>query len=173
MNHKKKTRGRKARKFCFRKTSFVHSRSETYYALLHGCFGLKFLPDVHRRVYWVLGEIWAPDLFHKNDNKFLSITARAESKVRLCVKLFDFFVGKYSSVWPEICRILSRIQWRFLRGISGKNISGEFFRNFRANQGYPLPKLVTFLPTFCYFYSASVLRSKNSHKYFHVFFAPK
>jgi len=40
-------------------------------------------------------------------------------------------VGEYSSVWPKICRILSQIQWRFLRGIfQDKTISGEFFRNF-------------------------------------------
>ena len=29
---------------------------------------------------------------------FLFVTARAERKVRLCVKLFDFFLGEYSSV---------------------------------------------------------------------------
>ena len=39
-------------------------------------------------------------------------------------------MGEYSSVWPEICRVLSQIQWRFLREISGKTVSGEFFRNF-------------------------------------------
>ena len=39
-------------------------------------------------------------------------------------------MGEYSSVWPEICRVLSPIQWRFLRGISGENLSGDFFRNF-------------------------------------------
>jgi len=41
-----------------------------------------------------------------------------------------FFVGEYSSVWPEICRVLSQIQWRFLRGISEKTIRGEFFGSF-------------------------------------------
>jgi len=54
----------------------------------------------------------------------------AERKVRLYVKLFDFFMGEYSSVWLEICRVLSQIQWIFLRGISGKTILGNFFRNF-------------------------------------------
>ena len=39
-------------------------------------------------------------------------------------------------------------------------ILGEFFINFHANQGYPLLKLVKFDPTFCNFYSASVLRLK-------------
>jgi len=66
---------------------------------------------------------------------FLLITARAGKKVLLCVKLFDFFMGQYSSVWPEICRVLSQIQWRFLRGISGKNYFGRVFRKFCANKG--------------------------------------
>jgi len=43
--------------FCFRKTGFVHSRSGTYYALLLGYFGLKFLLDICHCVYWVLAEI--------------------------------------------------------------------------------------------------------------------
>jgi len=67
---------------------------------------------------------------------FLFITARAERKVRLCVKLFGFFLGEYSSVWPEICRVLSQIQWRFLRGISGKNHFERIFQKFCGNQGY-------------------------------------
>ena len=45
-----------------------------------------------------------------------------------------FLVGEYSSVWPEICRILSQIQWRFLRGISGKNYFGRIFQKFCANK---------------------------------------
>jgi len=62
---------------------------------------------------------------------FLLITARAERKVRLCVKLFDFFLG----------RILIRLTWNFfefcpkLNGnfyveFQEKIISGEFFGNF-------------------------------------------
>jgi len=40
---------------------------------------------------------------------FLLITARAEEKV-VCVRnCLIFFVGEYSSVWPEICHDLSRI----------------------------------------------------------------
>jgi len=63
-------RGRKFRTFCFRKTSFVHSRSGTYYPLLLGCFVLKFLPDVRHCVYWVLAEIWGPYSSHKIGKKF-------------------------------------------------------------------------------------------------------
>ena len=62
-----------------------------------------------------------------------------------------FFPCEYSSVWPEICRVLSQIQSRFLRGISGKNYFGRIFKNFYENQGYPLPKLVKFVPTFSNF----------------------
>ena len=60
-----------------------------------------------------------------------------------------FFLGEYSSVWPEICRVLSQIQWRFLRGISGENHFGRIFQKFCENQGYPLAKLVKLRPTFC------------------------
>jgi len=66
----KKIRWRKARTFYFRKTGFVHSRSGTYYALLLGYFGLKFLPHIRHCVYWVLVEVWALDSSHKIGNKF-------------------------------------------------------------------------------------------------------
>ena len=67
-----------------------------------------------------------------------------------------FFVGQYSSVWPEICRVLSQIQWRFLRRISGKNYFGRIFQKFSLK-----PRLVKFRPTFCNFYSTSVWRWKK------------
>ena len=57
----------------------------------------------------------------------LFITAEPQMKLRLCVKLFDFFVDEYSSIWPEIFRVLSQIQWRFLPRISGKNYFGRIF----------------------------------------------
>ena len=65
---------------------------------------------------------------------FLLITARAERKVCFVRNCLIFFVGEYSSVWPEIYRVLSQIQWRFLRGIWGKNYFGRIFRKFCANQ---------------------------------------
>ena len=70
-----------------------------------------------------------------------------------------FCVRQYSSLWPEICRVLSRIQWGFLRGISGKNYFGRIFQKFSLS--YPLPKFVKFRPTFYNFYFASVLRWKK------------
>jgi len=45
-----------------------------------------------------------------------------------------FFVGEYSSVWPEICGFLSQIQWRFLGRIWGKNYFRRIFQKFCANQ---------------------------------------
>ena len=70
-NHRRKIRGRKARTFCFWKTSFVHSRSGTYYAFVLGYFGLKFLPDVRHCVYWGLAETWASYSSHKIGINFL------------------------------------------------------------------------------------------------------
>ena len=81
-------------------------------------------------------------------------------------------MGEYSSVWPELCRVLSQIQWRFLGGISGKIYSGRIFQKFCANQGYPLPKLVKFRPNFCNFIMGPYCAEKNSHKHFRMLFAP-
>ena len=70
----------------------------------------------------------------------------------VCVRnCLIFFVGEYSSVWPEISGVFSQTQWRFLLRISGKNYFRRIFQKFCANQGYPLPKLMKFRPTFCNF----------------------
>jgi len=84
-----------------------------------------------------------------------------------------FFVGEYSSVWPEICRVLFQIQWRFLGGISRKNYYGRTFQKFCANQGYPLPKLLKFRPNFYNFILGLYCTEKNSNKYFRMLFAPR
>jgi len=104
---------------------------------------------------------------------FLFVTARAEGKVHLCVKLFDFFRG-----W-----ILIRLTWnlsRFFRNsveILGwnfrKKYSGRIFQKFCANQGYPLPKHVKFRPNFCNFILGPYCAEKNSHKHFRMLFAPR
>jgi len=118
-----------ARTFCFRKTSFVHSRSGTYYALLLGCFGLKFLPDVRHYVYWVLVEIWGPDSSHKIGNKFFidHCQGRKEGSF-VCVKLFDFFRGRIlvcltwnlSRFVPNSVEILT---WNFSKKLFRENFS--------------------------------------------------
>ena len=69
-NHKKKIRRRKVGSFCFRKSSFFHPRSWTYYALLLQYFGWKFLPHVCHCVYSVLVDIWAPDSSQEIGTKF-------------------------------------------------------------------------------------------------------
>ena len=84
-----------------------------------------------------------------------------------------FFVGEYSSGWPEICRVSSLIQWRFLGGISGKNYCDRIFQKFCANQSYPLPKLVIFRPNFCNFIMGPYCAEKNSDKNFRMLFAPR
>jgi len=90
---------------------------------------------------------------------FLFITVRAERKVRLCVTLLDFFfLGEYSSVWPNTCHVLSQIQWGFLHVISTKNNFQRNFQKFCANQGYPLPKYLNICPTFCNFILRTALK---------------
>ena len=72
---------------------------------------------------------------------FLFVTARAERKVRLCVKLFDFFswVHTYSFDLKSVafCPKLSRDSYvKFQK----KNHFGLIFRKFCANQDYPISK---------------------------------
>jgi len=92
---------------------------------------MKFLPEVRHCVYWVLAEIGAPDSSHKNNNKIFYSSLRGSKGSFICVwNCLIFFVAEYSSVWPEICRVFSRIQWWFLCGISGKNYFGGIFHKF-------------------------------------------
>jgi len=160
--------------FCFRKTSFVHYRSRTYYALLLGCFGMKFAPDVRHCVYWVLDEIWAPDLSHKIGNKyFISHCLGWEEDSFECETVCFFSwvnTHPFNLKFVSFCPKFSGYSYVELQE---KTILGEYFRNFRANEGYPLPKLVKFRPTLCNFYCASVLPWKNSRKYFHMLYAPR
>jgi len=170
----KKDTGMKSQYVLFRKTSFVHSRSGTYYALLLRILVWNFYQSfiIGSTEFWVRFE---PQICPMGFAiSFLFITARVEWKVRLCVKLFDFFRG-----W-----ILIRLPWNFVAfcpkfsrdsyvKFHEKVISGEFFINFIENQGYPLPNLVKLCHTFDNFILAPYCIEKNSHKYFHMFFAPR
>jgi len=98
----------------------------------------------------------------------LSVTAMAERKVRLCVKLFDFFRG-----W-----ILIRLTWNLSRFVPNSvEILGWNFRKkvFQENfseilcKPRPLPKLVKFRPNFCNF----ILGPYCAHKHFRMLFAPR
>ena len=81
----------------------------------------------------MLAEIWAPNLSQNTSNKlFIDHCQGRFVRVWNCL---IFFVGEYLSVSPEICHVLSQIQWRFLRGILRKNYLGRVFQKFYANQG--------------------------------------
>jgi len=63
-----------------------------------------------------------------------------------------FFLGEYSSVWREICRVLSQIQSRFLRGISGKNNFGTIFLKFCEKPRLSSSKICEISSYFLQFY---------------------
>jgi len=102
---------------------------------------------------------------------FLFITARAGRKVRLCVKLFDFFRG----------RILIRLTWNLSRSVPNsveiltwyfrKELFWENFSEILCKPRLSSTKTCEISPYFLQFYSGSVLCWKNSHKYFHMLFA--
>jgi len=128
MNHKKEIGGKKIQDVLFSENQFCYSRSGTYYALLLGCFGLKFLRDVRHCVYWVLAEIWGPNSSHKIGNNFFFINVRAERKVRLCVKLFDFFRGQIliRLTWNLSCFVPNSVEiltWNFRKKLFRENFS--------------------------------------------------
>ena len=81
-------------------------------------------------------------------------------------------MGEYLSVWPKICHVLPQILWRFLRRISGKIYFGRIFQKFCANQGYPLPKLVKFDPTFWNFILGPYCTEKIQSRTFICCFHP-
>jgi len=104
---------------------------------------------------------------------FLIITARAQRKVRLCVKLFDFFRGRIlvrltwnlSSFVPNSVEILT---WNFRKKLFRENFS-EIFCKPRLSS----TKTCEISSYFPKLYSGSVLCWKNSHEYFHMLFAPR
>jgi len=99
---------------------------------------------------------------------FWFVTTMVERKVRLCVKLFDFFRG-----W-----ILIRLTWNLSRFVPNSvEMVGWNFRKklFRENFSDILckPKLVKFRPNFCNFILGPYCAEKNSHKHFRMLFAPR
>jgi len=157
----------------FRKTSFVHSRSGTYYALLLEYFGLKILSDVCHCVYWVLAEIWALDSSHKIVNKFFIHHCQGWKEGSFVCETVWFF--SWVNTHPFELKFFA-----FSPKFSGdsyvefqeKNYFWRIFQKF-----CPLPRLSStktceISSYFLKFYSGSVLRLKNSHKYFHMLFAP-
>jgi len=102
------------------------------------------------------------------------VTARAERKVRLCVKLFDFFswvnTQPFDLKFVAFCPKFSGDSWVEFQE---RTIPGEYFRIFVQNQGYPLPKLVKFWLNFCNFILGLYGAEKNLHKQFRMLFAPR
>jgi len=84
-------REEKLGRFFFRKTCFIRSQSGTYYALLPGYFGLKFLLDIRHCVYWVLGEIWASNRSHKICSIFFVHHCQGWKEGSFVCELLDFF----------------------------------------------------------------------------------
>ena len=167
---KKKIRQRKARTFCFRKTSFFHSRSETNYALFLGYFGLKFLPDIRHCVYWVLVEIWAPISSHKIWNNFFIHHCQGRKED---VKLFDFFPRLILIRLTRNLSCLVRNSVEILKWNFKKKLFRDNFQKFYWNQRLSCTETRQILPYFLQFYSWSRLCWNNLHKYFHMLFSPR
>jgi len=112
------------------------SRSGTYYALLLGYFGMKFLPDIRHCVYWVLAEIWAPDSSHKIGNKFFIHHCQGWKEGSFLYEVVRFF--SWVNTHPFDLKPVA-----FFPKFSGdswvefkeKTIQGEFFRNFVQTKG--------------------------------------
>jgi len=124
-------RGRKPRTLSFQKTSFVHPRSGTYYALLFGYFGLKFLPDVLHRVYWVLDEIWAPDSSLKIGNKFFIHQYQNWKKgLFVCETVWFFSWANTHSFYLKFVYFCLKFSGDAYVEFQEKTMSGKFFKIF-------------------------------------------
>jgi len=171
-NHKKKIRGSKARTFCFRKTSLVHPRSGTSYALQLRCFGLKFLPDVLYHVYWVLATISAPYSSHKIGNKFFIHHCQDGKEGSFVCETVWFF--SWANTHPFDVKFVA-----FYPKFSGdsyvefqdKTISGEFFINFVQTKAMLYRNLWNFA-LLCEILFWVRIALKKFTKYFHMLFAP-
>ena len=95
---------------------------------------------------------------------FLFITARAERKVRLCVKLFDFFRGwiLIRLTWNWWCFVPNSVEilmWNFRKKLFWENFSEILCKPPRLSS----TEICKILPYFLQFYFRSVLCWKNSH----------
>jgi len=172
-NHKKKIRERKSRTFCFWKTSFVHSRSGTYYALLLGYFGLKFLPDVRHCVCWVLAEIWAPDSAHKIGNIFFIHHCQGWKEGSFVCETVWFF--SWVNTHPFDLKFIA-----FCPKFSGdsyvefqaKTISGGFFINFFQTKAILYQNLWNFALLFAILFRVRIALKKFIQVLPYVFLHP-
>jgi len=122
-NHKKKIRGRKVNwRFVFGKPILF-----TLGLGLIAPYSLSILVWNFYQTFFIVSiEFWLRNEPQNRPirfaiNFYLSLTGLRGRFV--CVRnCLIFFLSENSSVWPEICRILSQIQSRFLPGVSGKKI---------------------------------------------------
>jgi len=115
-------------------------------------FWLRFLPQIR---------------ITRFSTNFFFIIARVERKVLLCVKLFDFFprwilIRLTWNLWRFVPNSIQILTWNFKNKI--------FWDKFCEKP--TLAKFVKFRPTICNFIMCWEIALKNSHKYFHVLFAP-
>ena len=113
------------------KSSFVHSRSGTYYALLVGYFGVKFYPDIRHCVYRVLAEIWARDSSHKTGTNFFNHNCQSWKEGSFVCETVWFFswvnTHPFDLKFVAFCPKFSGDSWVEFQE---KTILGEFFINF-------------------------------------------
>ena len=133
--------------------------------------------NFYRTLFIVSTEFWLrlePQIrFTRFAINFLFITATVVMKVRLCVKLFDFFprwilirlTWNLSRFVPNSVKIL---RWNFWK----KTISGVL-SEILCKPRLSSTETCEILPYFLQFYSGSILCWKNSHKYFRMFFVPR
>jgi len=159
--------------FCFWKTSFVHLDLglTTSYSL--GILVWNF----YQTFVTMSIEFWLRLDSQIHPTRFtincLFTTARAERKLDLCVKLFDFFPR---SILIRLTWNLSRfvpnsietLTWNFRKKLFLENFSEKLCKPRLSST-----KTCKISPYFLQFYSGSVLRWKNSRNYFHMLFAPR
>ena len=100
-----------------------------------------------------------PNLSNKIWNKFCIQHCQHLKEVSfVCETVWLFFMGEYSSVSPEIFRVLSPIQSRFFREICRKNYFGRIFHKFYWKPRVSSTETCEISPYFRQFYSGFVLR---------------
>ena len=127
---------------------------------------LKFLPHVHHRVYWFSDEIWTPYSSHKIDNKFFIHHCRCWKECSFLCETVWFFSWVNTHLFDlKFVAFYPKYNGDSYVEFQEKTISGEFFRNL-CKPRLSSTKTCEISPYFLQFYSGSVLRWKNSYKYF-------
>ena len=139
--HTRITKGRygeeKPGRFVFGKPVLFTLSFGTYFALLLGCFGMKFWPNIRHCVYWLLAEIWAPDSSHKTGNKFFTDHCQGWKQGSFVCETVWFFSWVNTHLFdPKFLVFRPKFSGDSYVKFQEKTISVEFFRNFRANQSY-------------------------------------